>query len=108
MKTKKFSGKKVYPEKLSESVRLKQFAKTKEKVAEHNKRYEQGLESYKMGLNHLSDLVKVFSYSRLLEIQIFKKNLSKKLRQLIVPLQGCKNSSDSYCANILFKYFGIQ
>jgi Cathepsin propeptide inhibitor domain (I29) len=47
--------KKAYP-RANEQRRFEIFVKTKQKIEAHNKRYDEGLETYAMGINSYSDL----------------------------------------------------
>lgn len=44
-----------YRSPVEEQYRFKVFLKNQEKINEHNKRYEEGLETYHMGMNHFGD-----------------------------------------------------
>uniref|UniRef100_A0A0A9ZFK1 Cathepsin L n=3 Tax=Lygus hesperus TaxID=30085 RepID=A0A0A9ZFK1_LYGHE len=53
----KLHHKKTYPTEIEERFRMKIFMENKRKIAKHNSRFERGLVKYKMGLNHLSDML---------------------------------------------------
>lgn len=48
---------KTYPSTVEEAKRKEIWLATRKMVMEHNKRAENGLESFTMGVNHFADLV---------------------------------------------------
>uniref|UniRef100_A0A674F5N9 Cathepsin propeptide inhibitor domain-containing protein n=1 Tax=Salmo trutta TaxID=8032 RepID=A0A674F5N9_SALTR len=48
---------KTYPSTVEEAKRKEIWLATRKMVTEHNKRAENGLESFTMGVNHFADLV---------------------------------------------------
>ncbi|XP_017473993.1 PREDICTED: digestive cysteine proteinase 2 [Rhagoletis zephyria] len=47
---------KVYTDAQEDNMRRERFVKSKQTVEEHNKKYENGEVTWKMAINHLSDL----------------------------------------------------
>nr|ATU82739.1 secreted C13 protease-like protein [Pristhesancus plagipennis] len=53
----KLQHKKSYSNEIEEKFRMKIFMENKRKVARHNARYSQGLVKFKLGINHLADML---------------------------------------------------
>jgi Cathepsin propeptide inhibitor domain (I29) len=52
----KLTHKKVYDSLAEEQYRYNIYLKNREVIAQHNQRFALGLETYDMGVNHLSDM----------------------------------------------------
>ena len=53
----KTTHEKVYSNHEEDRQRMKTYLASRQRVSEHNKRYESGIVSYKIGLNQFSDMV---------------------------------------------------
>lgn len=62
------------------------------KINEHNARYERGEETFKVALNHLSDLVPIYLFIlkivEKISINIFIKLFKSKIQKFIVKINS--------------------
>lgn len=68
---------KSYSNDVEEKFRMKIYMENKNKIAKHNARYEKGLVSFKLEMNHYGDMVSFYFvfYFNVLSKCIFTKNV---------------------------------